>query len=155
MIVVCFLEIHSLLLLMGDEAMMHSKSLCGCPGLLRTVTLLQISKEAFHNALENDRYVVVVPGGMAELLEVERLHDRKSPVLRLCATHKGFCKIAVQHNAAVVPVLCYGEAYQIRNALPWRWMQRNTYRLFGVLLSQYVHLLSAPSDGACPRAPLQ
>ena len=37
----------------------------------------------------------------------------------------------MENDAAVVPVINYGEVFQLRNAMTWRWLQKLTYRWIG------------------------
>jgi hypothetical protein len=36
------------------------------------------------------------PGGQAELVYAGEAWTRRAPVVRLCARHKGFCKMAIE-----------------------------------------------------------
>jgi diacylglycerol O-acyltransferase 2, plant len=92
---------------------------------------VQITRKSFQHALDTCKHVTLCPGGQAELLYCSDIFCKKQPAVNLCTRHKGFCRIAVENGAAVVPVINYGEVFQLRNALTWRWLQRLTYRLIG------------------------
>lgn len=75
--------------------------------------------------------MLLCPGGQAELVYAGDAHGTAHPVVRLCVRHKGFCRIALAHGAALVPILSFGELLQFTNAVRWRWMQGKTYRALG------------------------
>jgi len=49
----------------------------------------------------------------------------------LCSRHKGFCRIAIEQQAALVPVLSLGEIFSLQNALNIPWLQKWTYKMVG------------------------
>jgi diacylglycerol O-acyltransferase 2, plant len=92
----------------------------------------QVTRASFAHALATHRHVVLCPGGQRELLYASEAWAARNPVVRMTVRHKGFCKLAVEHGAALVPVLSYGEVLQHCNAFTWPWMQQATYRWIGV-----------------------
>jgi hypothetical protein len=42
--------------------------------------------------------------------------------------HKGFCRLAIEHSASLVPVLALGETLQLRNLVDMPALQQYTYR---------------------------
>lgn len=93
---------------------------------------MQVTRDAFRRALEVERHVMVCPGGQSELMYTHEGLAGSEPVVRLCVRHKGFCRLAVEHQAAVVPVIAYGEIFQLQNAVGWRWLLERCYRFFGL-----------------------
>ena len=59
--------------------------------------------------------VALVPGGQSELIHTWRLHARRELVL--VRRHAGFVRVALSHNAALVPVLVLGEAASLADAI--------------------------------------
>lgn len=51
--------------------------------------------------------------------------------LVFCSRHKGFCRLAIEHQACLVPVLALGEAFTVRNAFDAPRLQMVTYRILG------------------------
>lgn len=43
----------------------------------------------------------------------------------------GFVRLAIEQNAALVPVVCLGEAASLRNAFDWPALQQWTYKNLG------------------------
>eukprot|EP00892_Ulva_mutabilis_P007645 jgi/Ulvmu1/5252/UM022_0045.1 len=92
----------------------------------------KVTREAFRRALEVDRHVMMCPGGQTELIYTAEGLRGAAPVVRLCVRHKGFCRLAVEHGAAVVPVIAYGEMFQLHNVVGWRWLLERCYRWLGL-----------------------
>jgi diacylglycerol O-acyltransferase 2, plant len=95
----------------------------------------QVTRSAFVHALRTDGHILMCPGGQRELLYADEAWPRAdgSPqTVRLCVHHKGFCSVAIETGAALVPILCFGELLQLRNAVSWPWLQRHTYRRIGM-----------------------
>lgn len=76
--------------------------------------------------------MMVCPGGQTELMYTDEGLSSTAPVVRLCVRHKGFCRLAVEHKAAVVPVIAYGEMFQLHNVVGWRWLLERCYRCLGL-----------------------
>ncbi|KAL6751324.1 hypothetical protein V8C86DRAFT_2780175, partial [Haematococcus lacustris] len=51
--------------------------------------------------------------------------------LVIYAGHKGFVRLAIEQQAALVPVLALGEVLQLRNVIRWPNLQRWTYKRVG------------------------
>lgn len=51
--------------------------------------------------------------------------------LVLCTRHKGFCRLAIENQACLVPVLALGEAFTVQNAFDAPRLQMATYRILG------------------------
>lgn len=100
--------------------------------LLELLMCMQVTRAAFRRALELDRHVLVCPGGQSELMYTSEGLSSTEPVVRLCVKHKGFCRLAVEHQAALVPIIAYGEMFQLQNAVGWRWLLERCYRFFGL-----------------------
>lgn len=100
---------------------------------------LQITRRSFRHALNTVKHVTFCPGGQAELLYCSDIFCKQQPAVNLCTRHKGFCREAIAHGAAVVPVINYGEVFQVRNAFNWRWLQRLTYKLIGFPIPYLLH----------------
>lgn len=104
----------------------------------------QVSRATFRQTLASERHVLMCPGGQNELLYAGDAHGTPQPVVRLCVRHKGFCRLALDSGAALVPVLCFGELLQFTNAVRWRWMQAKSYRQFGArLLGECLEICSS------------
>ncbi|KAI8468175.1 MAG: diacylglycerol acyltransferase [Monoraphidium minutum] len=91
----------------------------------------KVTRHTFLRALHERGAVVLCPGGQAEMCHTHRMFQ-KGPRTELVvhARHKGFCKIAIEHGAAVVPVLALGEALQLRNLVHMPVLQAYTTRRF-------------------------
>jgi len=90
----------------------------------------EVSRKTFVKTLEEKRSVLICPGGQEELVEGYRsLRDPKEIVL--CSRHKGFCRIAIEQQASLVPVLSLGEIFTLQNALNIPFLQKLTYRWIG------------------------
>jgi Diacylglycerol acyltransferase len=94
-----------------------------------------VSRVPFARALAAHRHVLLCPGGQQELLHAAAAWDAAAPAVRLCTQHKGFVRMALEQNAALVPMVVYGELLQLRNVCTWRWLQRLTYKRLGALLT--------------------
>eukprot|EP00803_Ostreobium_quekettii_P005722 evm.model.scf_27.11 EVM.evm.TU.scf_27.11 scf_27:83458-88282(-) len=89
-----------------------------------------VSRSSFEAALQEDRSVLICPGGQEELVEAYRAFHSPSELV-LCTRHKGFCRIAIEQQACLVPTLALGELFTLSNLLDWPQMQRKTYKLLG------------------------
>ena len=90
-----------------------------------------VSRSTFVKVLRERGSVMLVPGGQAELVEAYKAAKKEDPALVVCSRHKGFIRLAVQENAAVVPVVAFGEVTSLRNAIVMPRLQRATYKLLG------------------------
>ncbi|QDZ18478.1 diacylglycerol acyltransferase [Chloropicon primus] len=97
-----------------------------CLGGLREVT-----STSFRRALRERNAVALVPGGQAEICVAPRAHSVTNPEIVLNTRHKGFIKIALESGASIVPVLCFGEIYQLKNGISLPRLQAWTYKQFG------------------------
>ena len=91
----------------------------------------EVTATTFRRALRERGSVALVPGGQAEICVAPRAHHPTRPELVLNTRHKGFVKIALEQQADLVPVLCFGEIYQLRNGISLPRLQAWTYRKFG------------------------
>ncbi|WIA28105.1 hypothetical protein OEZ86_010685 [Tetradesmus obliquus] len=92
----------------------------------------QVSKRTFLSALAERGAVMFCPGGQAELVHAWRSFlPEGQRQLVLQTRHKGFCRIAIEQQAALVPVLALGESLQLANALNLPSLQQYTYRKLG------------------------
>lgn len=96
--------------------------------------LRQVSRHTFAHTLRTKRHVLVCPGGQRELLFADAMWHAVSPAVRLSTKHKGFCRVAVEQGAALLPVLSLGEGLHHRNVGHWRWLQQITSRCIGALV---------------------
>lgn len=94
----------------------------------------QVTRQAFARALQDGGHVLMCPGGQRELLYATEARPGPRPVVRICVHHRGFCRLAAEHGAALLPVLCFGELLQLQNAVTWSWLQRRSYKLIGASL---------------------
>jgi hypothetical protein len=90
-----------------------------------------VNRATFVKSLRERGSVMMVPGGQAELVEAYQAARKKDPALVVCSRHKGFIRLAVQENAALVPVVVFGEVTSLRNAIVMPRLQRATYKLLG------------------------
>jgi diacylglycerol O-acyltransferase 2, plant len=90
-----------------------------------------VNRSTFVMSLRERGSVIMVPGGQAELVEAYQAAKSKNPALVVCSRHKGFIRLAVQENAALVPVVVFGEVTSLRNAIVMPRLQRATYKLLG------------------------
>lgn len=98
--------------------------------LLSWCGVREVSRPTFVRALQEDRGVVLCPGGQEELVETYRVFRDPSELV-VCTRHKGFCRIAIEQQACLVPVLALGEVFTMKNAFDLPKMQMATYRVFG------------------------
>lgn len=94
------------------------------------VGVLQVARHTFVRALKEKGAVMLCPGGQAELLHCYRAFKQQREFV-LHIGHKGFCKLAIEHGAAVVPVLALGETLQLRNIFDVPTLQQLTYKRLG------------------------
>lgn len=99
--------------------------------LLLWVGARVVNKSTFVKSLRERGSVMLVPGGQAELVEAYKAAKKKNPALVVCSRHKGFIRLAIQENAALVPVIVFGEVTSLRNAIVMPRLQRATYKLLG------------------------
>eukprot|EP00924_Labyrinthula_sp_SR-Ha-C_P005168 maker-scaffold_1-snap-gene-23.26-mRNA-1 protein AED:0.01 eAED:0.01 QI:133/0.5/0.33/1/1/1/3/0/657 len=90
----------------------------------------EASRESISNLLDQDKSVLLVPGGQGEMFfHTEANFKRKTVVL--CGTHKGFIRLATLHKAVLYPCFNFGELDSMKNiSLPK--LQGLTRRLIGV-----------------------
>jgi len=85
--------------------------------LLREVLLLMGWREAsegmFSRMLRSGRSVVVLPGGIPEMVEMD--HKREA---LLCPPELGFVRLAMQHGVPIQPIYCFGET-QLYRQVGW------------------------------------
>jgi hypothetical protein len=67
---------------------------------------VSVSRASVNRVLGRGDSIMIVPGGIEEVLE-GTYDDRE--VLYLAA-RKGFCRVAMQHGAGLVPCFCFGES---------------------------------------------
>lgn len=72
---------------------------------------LEVSKEGLAKRLDNKACTMLVPGGQAEML-TSKSWDGK---LVLHKTHRGFVRMALKHNTALIPALSMGEWHIMDN----------------------------------------
>lgn len=92
----------------------------------------QVSKHTFLATLKERGAVLFCPGGQAEMVHAWRAFrpgDKRELVLH--TRHRGFCRIAIEQQASLVPVLALGEALQLRNLYDIPSLQQYTYRRLG------------------------
>lgn len=85
---------------------------------------LEVTREAFKFALSEQRSVLLVPGGQAEMLE-QRSSRRE---VRIYTKHRGFIRVALEHGTPLVPVLSFKEGELMDNVkapLVQRWFVKN------------------------------
>lgn len=90
-----------------------------------------VTRSSFVRALSEQRAVVMCPGGQAELVQVSRAFRAPEREIVLYAAHKGFCRLAIEQGACLVPTLALGETLQLRNAIELPWLQQATYKRLG------------------------
>jgi hypothetical protein len=64
--------------------------------------------------------------------------------------HKGFCRLAIEQGAHLVPVLALGETLQLRNLLDLPALQQYTYRRRARRTAAQHACLCSPLLPACP-----
>lgn len=99
--------------------------------LLLWVGARVVDRSTFVKSLRERGSVMLVPGGQAELVEAYKAAKKINPALVVCSRHKGFIRLAIQENAALVPVVVFGEVTSLRNAIVMPRLQRATYKLLG------------------------
>mmetsp|Transcript_34807 Transcript_34807/g.82573 ORF Transcript_34807/g.82573 Transcript_34807/m.82573 type:complete len:630 (+) Transcript_34807:253-2142(+) len=92
--------------------------------------LRQVSRKSFVHALQTKGSVLLCPGGQAELIDAFRFHGPEKEVVINCR-HRGFVRVALEHGAALVPVLVFGELLCLRNLFSLPVLQQLTYRALG------------------------
>eukprot|EP00210_Caulerpa_lentillifera_P003438 g3281.t1 len=104
------------------------------PPLLRDLLcwygVREVSRSTFVKALNEDGSVLLCPGGQEELVESYRA-TRQPQEIVFCSRHKGFCRLAIEQGAALVPVLSLGEIFSLRNAFNIPSFQKLTYKKIG------------------------
>ena len=98
--------------------------------LLAWLGLRVVSRRSFLRALREKGAVLLVPGGQAELVHTHRI---ARPTREFCVYrgHKGFVRLALQSEAALVPVLALGEVDSLQNLVNLPGMLRWTYKRLG------------------------
>eukprot|EP00511_Aplanochytrium_stocchinoi_P009412 CAMPEP_0204866136 /NCGR_PEP_ID=MMETSP1348-20121228/16023_1 /ASSEMBLY_ACC=CAM_ASM_000700 /TAXON_ID=215587 /ORGANISM="Aplanochytrium stocchinoi, Strain GSBS06" /LENGTH=192 /DNA_ID=CAMNT_0052017871 /DNA_START=60 /DNA_END=638 /DNA_ORIENTATION=- len=74
----------------------------------------EVSKQVVSEMLNSKKTIMLVPGGQGEIM----LHTRENldaKIISLCAKHKGFVRMALKHNAELVPTFNFGELQAIEN----------------------------------------
>ncbi len=99
--------------------------------LLLWVGARVVNRSTFVKSLRERGSVILVPGGQAELVEAYQAAKKNDPALVVCSRHKGFIRLAIQEDAALVPVVVFGEITSLRNAIVMPRLQRATYTLLG------------------------
>lgn len=56
---------------------------------------------------------------------------REPQEIVFCSRHKGFCRLAIEQGAALVPVLSLGEIFSLKNAFNIPTVQKLTYKKIG------------------------
>lgn len=98
--------------------------------LLSWCGVREVSRRTFIRALREEGGVILCPGGQEELAETYRVFREPSELV-ICSRHKGFCRIAIEEQSSLVPVLALGEIFTLKNAFDWPKLQMATYRIFG------------------------
>lgn len=91
--------------------------------------LRQVSRRTFVRALQDKGSVMLVPGGQAELVHTWRIKCNKEYVVY--GRHKGFVRMAIEHNAKLVPVVVLGEVSALQNPIDLPGLQKWTYKNLG------------------------
>lgn len=73
--------------------------------------------------------MLMVPGGQAELVHTWR-HRRKKEWVAY-TRHRGFVRMAIEHGAALVPILAFGEMDSVQNLFDTPTMHAWTYKRVG------------------------
>eukprot|EP01111_Echinosteliopsis_oligospora_P017112 TRINITY_DN730_c2_g2_i1.p1 TRINITY_DN730_c2_g2~~TRINITY_DN730_c2_g2_i1.p1 ORF type:complete len:692 (-),score=167.96 TRINITY_DN730_c2_g2_i1:49-2124(-) len=81
---------------------------------LAAVGAREVSRIAFHTALNQGKSVILVPGGVKEM----RHADSQSQEIAICTSHKGFIKMAITHGVDLVPMFSFGENKLLDTAFP-------------------------------------
>eukprot|EP00210_Caulerpa_lentillifera_P002989 g2854.t1 len=104
------------------------------PPLLRDLLcwygVREVSRSTFVKTLCEDSSVLLCPGGQEELVETYRA-IREPQEIVFCSRHKGFCRLAIEQGAALVPVLSLGEIFSLQNAFNIPSVQKMTYKKIG------------------------
>lgn len=74
--------------------------------------------------------MIVCPGGQAEMVYTHLAFRPKRQIV-LHTRHKGFCRLAIEQGAHLVPALAMGETLQMKNLFDWPVLQQYTCRRFG------------------------
>lgn len=90
----------------------------------------QVSRSSFVKALRLRRSVLFVPGGQAELVHTHRASAVRQEWV-VCTHHKGFVRLAIEEQAALVPVVVFGEVDCLRNFINLPRLQAWTYKKLG------------------------
>ncbi|PRW56972.1 Diacylglycerol O-acyltransferase 1 [Chlorella sorokiniana] len=118
--------LHSFKRLLPVRPVTLTASVCVTVPLLRDIVLWLgiriVSRRTFEHTLQERKAVLICPGGQAEMCLTNRLHRHKE--FSVYSRHKGFVRMALKHDAALVPVLALGEADSLRNLIEWPAMQR-------------------------------
>jgi hypothetical protein len=91
----------------------------------------QVTRSTFIKALEERGSVILCPGGQSELVHTWRAFKSHAREFCLYTRHKGFCRVAIEHGANLVPVLALGEMWQLRNLFEYPALQQYSYRKLG------------------------
>ncbi|KAF1332114.1 Diacylglycerol o-acyltransferase 2, partial [Globisporangium splendens] len=92
--------------------------------IMQILGSLEVTRQAFTNALREKRSVMLVPGGQAEMLE-QRSQQKQ---VRVYTKHKGFIRVAIEHGTPLVPVLSFKEGELMDNVnapLIQKWFVKN------------------------------
>jgi len=90
------------------------------------------TRKNFVNMLEAKKSVVLVPGGVAELM----LTDSKAKEIHLVTGHKGFIRLAISHGVNLVPMFSFGE-WEVMDIM-WPSVQRYCRRILGIPFPLFV-----------------
>jgi len=75
---------------------------------------LEVSRAVVSGMLKKKKSIMLVPGGQGEIM----LHTRanlNNNIIELCGRHKGFVRMALRHDAELVPTFNFGELQAIEN----------------------------------------
>lgn len=92
--------------------------------VMQTLGSREVTRQAFTNALQERKSVMLIPGGQAEMLEQ---HSNQKEV-RVYTKHKGFIRVAIEHGTPLVPVLSFKEGELMDNVkapLIQKWFVKN------------------------------
>eukprot|EP00288_Rhodomonas_lens_P010518 CAMPEP_0177746412 /NCGR_PEP_ID=MMETSP0484_2-20121128/30847_1 /TAXON_ID=354590 /ORGANISM="Rhodomonas lens, Strain RHODO" /LENGTH=164 /DNA_ID=CAMNT_0019261143 /DNA_START=230 /DNA_END=721 /DNA_ORIENTATION=- len=97
---------------------------------LRAIGSIPVNKQSIVSKLRKGDSVVIAIGGIDEVL-VGTYDDKDVLFLN---SRKGFCKVAIDTGAGLVPVFCFGENAMFEHSWPatlafWKWINQTFLRL--------------------------
>lgn len=91
----------------------------------------QVARRTFLKSLSDEKAVILCPGGQAELVHAYKAFKLRGAEFCIHTRHRGFIRMAIEHQAQLVPVLALGEILQLRNLVVLPAVQQYTYRRLG------------------------